>query len=149
MTVDWKSNLLSAVRTPAPRAVLVQAVEQAVDQAIAAGGSIDDVRQFAASQPALSSVVALFADGFFDHREQKAAQLTVGGDSRLGRATLTSPGLKAHAVRADPAGALPWFNRANLPPVPTSTLTGPSGPVLVDGERFDAADVAALLRLAA
>ena len=147
MNVDWKSHLLSAARTPAPRAVLAQAVEQAFD----AGASVDEVKQFAASQPALSSVVALFADGFFDHRLEKAAITAVGGETERRRAALTSPGLKAHAVRADPAGALPWFQKANLPPTPTTTLTrqGSVTPIVVDGERFSADDVAALLRLAA
>lgn len=143
MTVDWKSNLLTVAR--APRAELARAVEQA----IASGASLDDVTQFAVSQPALSPVVALVKDGFFNDRGQKAVLSVVGGDVDRKRAALTSTGLKAHAVRFDPASALPWFNKAGLPPTPTSTLQGSGSAVVVDGERFTASDVAALLRLAA
>jgi hypothetical protein len=145
MSVDWKSNLLSVARSPAPRAILAQAVEQAFD----AGASVDEVRRFAQSTAGLAPIVALFADGFFDHREQKLAHAVVGGDSDRRKAPLTSPGMKVHAMRADPTASLPWFSRANLPPPPPSTLEGTGQDVVVDGERFSPADVAALLRLAA
>jgi hypothetical protein len=145
MSVDWKSNLLSAARTPSPRAILAQAVEQAFD----AGASVDEVRRFAQSTESLAPVVALFKDGFFDHREQKLAHAVVGGDSDRKKAPLTSPGLKLHAVRADPTASLPWFSRASLPPSPPLVLQGTGQTVVVDGEPFSPADVAALLRLAA
>jgi hypothetical protein len=145
MSVDWKSHLLSAVRSPSSRSVLAQAVEQAFD----AGASVDEVRRFAQSNETLSPVDALFADGFFDHREQRLAHAVVGGDTDRKKAPLTSSGLKLHAVRADPTSSLPWFARATLPPTPPLQLQGTGQPVVIDGERFSPGDVAGLLRLAA
>lgn len=145
MSVDWKSNLLSAARTPAPRAILAQAVERAFD----AGASVEEVRRFAQSNETLAPIVALFADGFFDHGGQKSAHAVVGGDSERKKAPLISPGLKLHAVRADPRASLPWFSRATLPPTPPLMLQGTGQTVVIDGERFSPGDVAALLRLAA
>jgi hypothetical protein len=145
MSVDWKKSLLSVAQASSPRTQIAQVVEQAID----AGASVDDVRRFAASTPSLAPVAALFQDGFLAEGTTKLAQSVVGGDAERKRAASTTPGLKAHAVRADPTASLPWFRRASLPAPPPSSLSTAGGVVTVDGERFDAADIAALLRMVA
>jgi hypothetical protein len=147
MSADWKTSLLSVANASSARAHIAAVVEEAID----AGASLEDVQRFADSTPSLASVAALFRDGFFDHRTQKQAHTVVGGDVERRRSASGSAGRKAHAVRADPTSSLPWFRRASLPAAPPSTLVsaGAGGAVTVDGERFDASDIASLLRLVA
>jgi hypothetical protein len=147
MGVDWKANLLRA--TTAPKAG-PEALQRAVKDAIDSGAALEDVKAFAGTNSALGAVSALFADGFMaasDVGHQRSA--AVGGESTAKKAQLTSPGMKVHAMRADPKGALPWFSQASLPPAPQSVLGVGGAAVVVDGEHFAPADVADLMRLAA
>ena len=147
MGVDWKANLLRA--TTAPKAG-PEAVQRAVNDAISGGAALDEVKAFA-GEHALQAVQALFADGYLPPagRARAVAVGDVASADAGKKGTLTSPGMKLHAVRADPTGALPWFAQANLPPAPSSTLGAGGQAVVVDGEHFAPADVAALLKLAA
>ncbi len=145
MSADWKTSLLSVAHASSPRAQVAHVIEQAID----AGASLEDVRRFADSTPSLASVSALFRDGFFDHRTEKQAHAAVGGDMDRRLSASASMGFKAHAVRADPTSSLPWFRRATLPPTPAPSLVSTGSAITVDGERFDAQDIAALLRLVA
>jgi hypothetical protein len=145
MGVDWKANLLRA--STAPKAG-PDAVQRAVNDAISGGVALEEVKAFA-GEHALQAVQALFADGYLPPAGRARAVGDVASADAGKKGTLTSPGMKLHAVRADPKGALPWFAQANLPPAPGSTLGVGGQLVVVDGEPFSPADIAALLTLAA
>jgi hypothetical protein len=157
MSVDWKSRLIEAAGTRSPAGLAAQstrgAVQRVVDHAVQSGVALTDVRQFAAQEPALKEVAALFADVFSDDSARKAASAVVGSERRAQTETgTTSPGRRALSVRVNPALSLPWFKQAALPPMPPSTLTQAgtsSQSVVVDGVTFSAADVASLLKFAA
>ena len=159
MSVDWKSRLIEAAISR-PQATQVgrggeRALSAAVESALQSGVALSDVEQFAAQEPALREVAALFADGFFDDSARKAAGSVVGLSDRRSadQGGNTSTGLKALSVRADPTRSLPWFKQAALPLMSPSSLSGPGlaagQAVIVDGVPFSAADVASLLKLAA
>lgn len=145
MSVDWKSRLLETTKA---KASFEKPLAQVVQQVVADGhASLAEVKSFLAEHK----------DVFGDKGEQaakKAAEALL--DSTSPKMALpsssTTQGMKAHALRFDPAmtksGALPWFATVQLtaPPV---TLVGKGEPVVVDGERFTAQDVAALLKHAA
>lgn len=145
MAIDWKSRMLEATSTLAVgnRA----SAQRVVEAALHSGAGLDDVQQFAAQQPALSAVSALFADGFGDVGGlSRKTPDALGGDIRGPRAVVGGNSFRVHALRVDPEATLPWFHKVSAPlPAP---LTGTGHDVLVDGERFTATDVAALLRAA-
>lgn len=145
MAIDWKSRMLESTSTLAPgnRACALRVVEAALRN----GAGIEDVKQFAAQQPALSAVVALFADGFGDVGGlSRKTPDALGGDVRGPRVVGGGGGggFRVHAVRVDPGASLPWFHKvaATLP----APLSSTGIDVVIDGERFTANDVAALLR---
>ncbi|HEY1099730.1 MAG TPA: hypothetical protein VGF99_12425 [Myxococcota bacterium] len=136
MAIDWKSRMLEAgAHTRA-------AATRVVEAALSSGARIADVEQFAAQQPNLAAVSALFADGFVAASTNSLAQLTPAPSS-----TTSSGGLRAHELRfASTTATTPWFKgiEAVLPPPLSST----GAVVVVDGERFSPADIAELLRAA-
>jgi hypothetical protein len=144
VAIDWKARLLETTT----KATAAPALERAVQQVVADGqASLAEVKSFLAERK----------DVFGDHGEQaakKAAEALLDSTSpklaQLMTPSSSGPaaGHKAHNVRLDPTGALPWYAKAQLSPPPL-TLIGKGEPVVVDGERFTAADVAALLQLAA
>lgn len=142
MAIDWKSRMLEATASLKSR----DAAQRVVEAAVHSGARLDDVQRFAAQQPALQAVSALFADGFGDASAvSKKTADTLGGDVRSARAS-TSGGLRLHTLRASPDAALPWFSRVTAPLA--APLKGTGADVVVDGERFSPADIASLLRAA-
>lgn len=140
MSVDWKNRLLETTRTRAP-------LEQAVAQVVANGqASLAEVKSFLAERK------DVFGDGEQAAKKAAEALLDVTSPKRALPSSSTAPGLKAHSVRFEPTfepgASLPWFAKVQLP-APAITLQGKGEPVVVDGERFTAQDLAALLQLAA
>ncbi len=148
MAIDWKSRMLEATASAGSRPS-AQLVQHVVEAALHSGARLDDVQQFAAQQPALAAVSALFADGFGDVGGlSRKTPATLGGDVRSPRSSSfgAGAGFRLHAVRVDPRAALPWFHKVAAPlPAP---LMGEGRDIVIDGERFTAHDVAALLRAA-
>jgi hypothetical protein len=142
MAIDWKSRMLEATASLKSR----DAAQRVVEAAVHSGARLDDVQRFAAQQPALQAISELFADGFGDASAvSRKTNDTLGGDVRSARPN-TSAGLRLHTLRASPDAALPWFSRVTA--ALAAPLTGTGADVVVDGERFSPADIAALLRAA-
>ena len=145
MPIDWKSRMLEASAGQGLKSHA--AARSVVETALHNGAGIDDVQKFAAQQPALSAVVALFADGFdLAAVSKKMTHDALGGDVRTTRVS-SGGGFRLHAVRVDPQAALPWFHKVQGPALPAA-LVGTGADVVVDGERFSATDVASMLRAA-
>ncbi len=145
VAVDWKAKLLET-RTASQQAS-PHAFQQVVQQVIAAGVPASEVKRFVAEHQ------DVFGAGAHDQAKKAAEALFDQTSPRLLPSSQTGAGVKAHALRLDPGSALPWFQKATLPTLPSSTLLGAlkgkGDVVVVDGERFSASDVAALMQLAA
>lgn len=142
MGTDWKTRLMETRRTGSP-----QAWQQVLQSTLATG---------AASPAELKSFLHQHRDLFGDDAHavaQKAAEaLLDSSSSKLPASALAGAlgSVKAHQVRFATPASLPWHQRAELPAIPAARLPASTGAdVVVDGERFTAADVAALLALAA
>ncbi len=153
MAVDWKARLLDQTTRASP--AFPQVVRQVIQEAIAGGVPASEVKRFVAEHQ------DVFGDAAHEaglQAAKKAAEALLDSTSPRLPASAhgsTPPGVKAHALRLDPGAATKtaWFQKATLPSLPpsllTGTLKGKGDAVVVDGERFTASDVAALLLLAA
>jgi hypothetical protein len=140
---DWRRGLLEAARHPAPTTVgaaIAQTLDAGVDAAL--------VRAFVSEHSAVFGDVAAVFGPLGDAR-RAADRFFHQGTPPLPAPTSTAasrPTLKPHALRLQQqSSSVPWFQRASLP-APSMPLEPGPGFAVVQGERFDAADVAALLR---
>lgn len=148
---DWRGGMLEAARqrsTPALRA--------SIESALAHGVDVDTVRQFLGEQRGsvdVGAVADLFGRPDESRRatdrllDQTAHRPTAPSTSATSTSTSLRP-MRAHTVRLDPAAALAWFHRVPLPALPAPfPVGGVEGAVdvVVQGERFSPASLAALL----
>lgn len=151
MAVDWKARLLDTKTRSTSPAAAQDAVQQVIADVVAGGVPLSEVKRFVREHR------DVFGDDGLQAAKRAAEALLDQTSPKLSTNSLpsqspVSAGVKAHALRFDPTSALPWFQKTNLPTLPLTLvgpLTGKGEPVVVDGERFSASDVAALLQLAA
>jgi hypothetical protein len=152
----WKARLMEARSTSTPRSIAGPAFQKVVEQVLASGVKASDVKKFLTERKDVFGDDAVqtamrAGEALLDQTSPKRSVLKgtpAAGDTEAGK------GVKAHAVRFAalpldglPSDGLPWFQRVALPQPPV-LLTSKGDSVVVDGERFSAADVAALLRAA-
>jgi hypothetical protein len=142
---DWRSPLLHAATRDARD--VRSAVRHAVQGALAAGADPSEVQRFVAEHKVADAVADIFGD---DGAARRAAgQLLDQTQPRMLAPTSQSgrpaSAQRPHQLRLDPHGALPWHQRASLPSLPVTFATGAAVDVVVQGQRFTPADVAALL----
>jgi hypothetical protein len=143
--LDWRGGLLDAARrdnAAGLRATLARTIDQGVDAVV--------VQRFVAEHRAVFGDAAAFfddvdasrraVDRLLDQTQPRLAapSSTSGGATRAG-------GVRAHAVRFDPAAALPWHQRVSLPALPDPFAVGPAKDLVIQGERLRPVDVDALL----
>jgi hypothetical protein len=140
---DWKTRLMETRRTGSP-----QAWQQVLQSTLATGAaSPAEVKTF------LHQHKDLFGDDAHVVAQKAAEALLDSSSSKLPASALAGAAgsVKAHQVRfTAPPASLAWHQRAELPaPMASRLPAGTGADVVVDGERFSAADVATLLSLAA
>lgn len=152
--LDWRGGLLEAARRASP-----SSVQQAIATTISAGVDAAAVKDFVVEHRAVFGDVAGVFDAV-DAARRSTSRLLDQTQPRLPQPSsssspTSSPSGRAqrpHAVRLDPSSSLPWYQRAALPPLPPTFGTGAAArlegnvvDVVVQGERFTAKDVAAML----
>jgi hypothetical protein len=144
--LDWRGGLLEAARRASPASV-----KHAIATTLSAGVDEAAVKAFVADHRAVfGDVAGVFDD--VDAARRATSRLLDQTQPRLPQPASSSSGRpqRPHAVRLDPSSSLPWHQRGSLPALPPAFDVGAApgkdvAAVVVQGERFTARDVEALL----